>query len=245
MLMDEPTNHLDMESIESLNLALENYPGTLIFVSHDREFVSSLATRIIELTPTGIVDFHGTYEDYLRSQDIEQAKYKSKHHANRHHCREKYRHFCRCAEYLLHHSPGLWPPVQLPKTLAKNKFAEGEIVSATAYAIHRNDDKQLKFQDALKHIGFTVKLKPYIQRSDGSAKGDWDVGIAPSTSWKRQKTLIPSYYYQVTGTSTCCLKKIKKDYAVSAEVYGVPALTANSLIDAASIFHRIEEDLLL
>ncbi len=74
LLMDEPTNHLDMESIESLNLALENYPGTLIFVSHDREFVSSLATRIIELTPAGIVDFHGTYEDYLRSQDIEQRK---------------------------------------------------------------------------------------------------------------------------------------------------------------------------
>ncbi len=68
MLLDEPTNHLDMESIESLNLALENYPGTLLFVSHDREFVSSLATRIIELTPTGIVDFHGSYEDYLRSQ---------------------------------------------------------------------------------------------------------------------------------------------------------------------------------
>jgi ATPase subunit of ABC transporter with duplicated ATPase domains len=68
MLMDEPTNHLDMESIESLNLALENYPGTLLFVSHDREFVSSLATRILELTPTGIVDFHGSYEDYLRKQ---------------------------------------------------------------------------------------------------------------------------------------------------------------------------------
>jgi ATPase subunit of ABC transporter with duplicated ATPase domains len=65
ILMDEPTNHMDMECIESLNLALENYPGTLIFVSHDREFVSSLATRIIELTPTGIVDIHSTYEDYL------------------------------------------------------------------------------------------------------------------------------------------------------------------------------------
>lgn len=76
LLMDEPTNHLDMESIEALNLALENYPGTLIFVSHDREFVSSLATRIIELTPTGIVDFHGTYEDYLRSQGMEQGNYK-------------------------------------------------------------------------------------------------------------------------------------------------------------------------
>jgi ATPase subunit of ABC transporter with duplicated ATPase domains len=68
MVLDEPTNHLDMESIESLNTALENYPGTLLFVSHDREFVSSLATRIIELTPTGIVDFNGNYEDYLDSQ---------------------------------------------------------------------------------------------------------------------------------------------------------------------------------
>lgn len=76
MLLDEPTNHLDMESIESLNLALENYPGTLIFVSHDREFVSSIATRIIELTATGIIDFHGTYEDYLRSQEMEQINYK-------------------------------------------------------------------------------------------------------------------------------------------------------------------------
>ena len=77
LLMDEPTNHLDMESIESLNLALENYPGTLIFVSHDREFVSSLATRILEMTPTGIVDFKGTYEDYLRSQGIDQPRSKA------------------------------------------------------------------------------------------------------------------------------------------------------------------------
>jgi ATPase subunit of ABC transporter with duplicated ATPase domains len=69
LVMDEPTNHLDMESIESLNLALENYPGTLIFVSHDREFVSSLASRIIELTPSGVVNFSGSYEDYLASQE--------------------------------------------------------------------------------------------------------------------------------------------------------------------------------
>ncbi len=74
MLLDEPTNHLDMESIESLNLALENYAGTLLFVSHDREFVSSLATRIIELTPQGIVDFSGSYEDYLRSQGTELSR---------------------------------------------------------------------------------------------------------------------------------------------------------------------------
>ncbi|VAW86266.1 Bis-ABC ATPase YbiT [hydrothermal vent metagenome] len=71
LVMDEPTNHLDMESIESLNMALENYPGTLIFVSHDREFVSSLATRIIELTPSGVVDFMGNYDDYLHKQGVE------------------------------------------------------------------------------------------------------------------------------------------------------------------------------
>ncbi|MFV2055161.1 MAG: ABC-F family ATPase [Thiohalomonadales bacterium] len=68
LLMDEPTNHLDMESIEALNLALENYPGTLIFVSHDREFVSSVATRVLDFTATGIIDFHGSYEDYLGQQ---------------------------------------------------------------------------------------------------------------------------------------------------------------------------------
>mgnify|MGYP003664578816 FL=1 len=68
LIMDEPTNHLDMESIESVNLALENYEGTLLFVSHDREFVSSLATRIIELTPQGVVDFNGTYDEYLQNQ---------------------------------------------------------------------------------------------------------------------------------------------------------------------------------
>ncbi len=70
LVMDEPTNHLDMESIESLNLALELFKGTLIFVSHDREFVSSLANRIIELTPSGIVDYSGNYEDYLLTSGI-------------------------------------------------------------------------------------------------------------------------------------------------------------------------------
>jgi ATPase subunit of ABC transporter with duplicated ATPase domains len=70
LLMDEPTNHMDMESIESLNIALDKYAGTLIFVSHDREFVSSLATRILELKDGEIVDFHGGYEDYLASQGI-------------------------------------------------------------------------------------------------------------------------------------------------------------------------------
>lgn len=69
LVMDEPTNHLDMESIESLNQALEDYPGTVIFVSHDREFVSSLATRVLSMTSNGIEDFRGGYEAYLESQD--------------------------------------------------------------------------------------------------------------------------------------------------------------------------------
>ncbi|MFA7439171.1 ABC-F family ATPase [Castellaniella sp.] len=72
MLMDEPTNHLDMESIESLQYALEQYKGTLVFVSHDRQFVSGIATRIIEIFPDGrLVDYPGSYDDYLFSQGIE------------------------------------------------------------------------------------------------------------------------------------------------------------------------------
>ncbi len=72
MLMDEPTNHMDMETIESLQIGLERYPGTLVFVSHDREFVGSLATRIIELRPGGeLVDFKGQYDEYLHAQGIE------------------------------------------------------------------------------------------------------------------------------------------------------------------------------
>ena len=122
--------------------------------------------------------------------------------------------------------------------------AEGEIISATAYAIDRGDDKQLKFQDALKHIGFTVKLKPYIQRSDGSAKGDWDVGIAIDVM-EIAKDVDSVVLLSGDGDFDLLLDKIKKDYGVSAEVYGVPTLTANSLIGSASIYHRIEEDLLL
>ena len=122
--------------------------------------------------------------------------------------------------------------------------AEGEIVSAIAYATHRGDEKQLKFQDALKHIGFTVKLKPFIQRSDGSAKGDWDVGITIDIM-ETAKSVDSIVLLSGDGDFDLLLEKIKKDYAVSAEVYGVPALTASSLIDAASSYHPIEEDLLL
>jgi uncharacterized LabA/DUF88 family protein len=121
---------------------------------------------------------------------------------------------------------------------------QGEIVSATAYAIHRGDDKQHKFQSALKHMGFTVKLKPFIQRSDGSAKGDWDVGIAIDVMdvAKEVDTVI---LLSGDGDFDLLLDKVRKDYNVTAEVYGVPSLTANSLVEAASIFHPIRDDLLL
>ena len=122
--------------------------------------------------------------------------------------------------------------------------SKGEIVSATAYAIDRGDDKQLKFQNALRQIGFTVKLKPYIQRSDGSAKGDWDVGITIDIM-ETARNVDTVVLLSGDGDFDLLLEKIRTDYAVSAEVYGVPALTANSLIDAASVYHRIESDLLL
>ena len=122
--------------------------------------------------------------------------------------------------------------------------SEGEIVSATAYAIHRGDNKQLQFQNALKHIGFTVKLKPYIQRSDGSAKGDWDLGITIDVM-EVGKYVDTVVLLSGDGDFDLLLKKIQTDYGVSTEVYGVRALTANSLIDAANIYHRIEGDLLL
>jgi len=122
--------------------------------------------------------------------------------------------------------------------------SEGEIVSAYAYAIARNDDAQRKFQDALKHIGFEVKLKPYIQRKDGSAKGDWDVGITIDVlenAARVDRVILLSG----DGDFDLLLQKIKTQYNVSAEVYGVAELTANSLIKAASVYHPIEKNLLL
>ena len=122
--------------------------------------------------------------------------------------------------------------------------AQGEIVSATAYAIHRHDGKQLKFQEALRQIGFTVKLKPFIQRRDGSAKGDWDVGITIDVL-EAAKNVDIVVLLSGDGDFDLLLEKIKNDFSISAEVYGVPKLTANSLINAASIYHAIEEKLLL
>lgn len=122
--------------------------------------------------------------------------------------------------------------------------AGGEIIVANAYATQRSDDKQIKFQDALTHIGFRVKLKPYIQRRDGSAKGDWDVGITIDVLEAAQD-VDRVVLLSGDGDFDLLLEKIRKDYAISAEVYGVPALTARSLINAASSYHPVEEDLLL
>ncbi|MCP4078239.1 MAG: NYN domain-containing protein [Gammaproteobacteria bacterium] len=121
---------------------------------------------------------------------------------------------------------------------------KGIIVTANAYAIDRGDNQQQKFQDALKHIGFNVKLKPYIQRSDGSAKGDWDVGITidiMQTAPQVDTVILLSG----DGDFDLLLQKINADYGVKTEVYGVPALTANSLIESASIYHPVKEEFLL
>ena len=126
-----------------------------------------------------------------------------------------------------------------------NKITEqGEVTHALAYAIHKGDDKQLKFQNALKHIGFTVKLKPYIQRSDGSAKGDWDVGITIDVM-AIAKDVDTVILLSGDGDFDLLLERIKRDYQVETEVYGVQALTAKSLMDSANIFHPITADLLL
>lgn len=129
------------------------------------------------------------------------------------------------------------------RKLMQKISSEGEVVSATAYAIYRADEKQQKFQDALKHIGFTVKLKPFIQRSDGSAKGDWDVGITIDIM-QAANDIDCVILLSGDGDFDVLLDTIIRDYAVSTEVYGVPTLTANSLIQSASIYHRIEHDLL-
>jgi uncharacterized LabA/DUF88 family protein len=123
-------------------------------------------------------------------------------------------------------------------------LSEGEIVTAIAYATQRSDDGQHKFQEVLKHIGFRIKLKPWIQRSDGSSKGDWDVGITIDVM-EVAKNVDTVVLLSGDGDFDLLLEKITSDYGVSTEVYGVPGLTAKSLINAASVWHRIEEDFLL
>ena len=119
-----------------------------------------------------------------------------------------------------------------------------EVVAAIAYAIDRGDEKQRQFQNILRAIGFEVKLKPFIQRSDGSAKGDWDVGITLDVmEYAPQSDVV--VLASGDGDFDLLLHKIRRNYDVLAEVYGVSQLTAKSLIDSASKFIAITDNLLL
>jgi uncharacterized LabA/DUF88 family protein len=130
------------------------------------------------------------------------------------------------------------------RLLWQELLAQGDIVSANAYAIQRSDDQQHKFQKALKHIGFDVKLKPYIQRRDGSAKGDWDVGITIDVMEVAAEvdTIV---LLSGDGDFDLLLRKVREKYAVVTEVYSVEQLTAQALIDAADVHHNIGQNLLL
>ena len=119
-----------------------------------------------------------------------------------------------------------------------------EVVAAIAYAIDRGDEKQRQFQNILRAIGFEVKLKPFIQRSDGSAKGDWDVGITIDVM-EYAKDADVVVLASGDGDFDLLLSKVRNDFGVSAEVYGVADLTARSLINSASKFIPIEKELLL
>ncbi len=118
------------------------------------------------------------------------------------------------------------------------------VVAAFAYAIDKGDSKQLGFQQILRNIGFEVKLKPYIQRSDGSAKGDWDVGITLDVIEYAARSDVV-ILLSGDGDFDLLLNKVGSTFPVTTEVYGVPALTAPSLINAANRFIAIDDKLLL
>ncbi|GEN23960.1 nuclease [Halomonas cupida] len=122
--------------------------------------------------------------------------------------------------------------------------ADYNIVKAIAYAIDRGDRKQYEFQNILRAIGFEVKLKPFIQRADGSAKGDWDVGITIDALEYADNA---DSLILVTGDGDFALlvDKLRIDKGKHVEVYGVSSLTANSLIKAANRFIPIDGELLL
>ncbi|HEY8219640.1 MAG TPA: NYN domain-containing protein [Methylobacter sp.] len=122
--------------------------------------------------------------------------------------------------------------------------ANREVAAAFAYAIDKGDSKQQGFQQILRSIGFEVKLKPYIQRSDGSAKGDWDVGITLDVIDYAAKVDV-IVLLSGDGDFDLLLDKARDVYGVTTEVYGVPALTAPSLINSASRFIAIDDKLLL
>lgn len=122
--------------------------------------------------------------------------------------------------------------------------ANRQVVKAIAYAVDRGDVRQRQFQAILKAIGFEVKLKPFIKRADGSAKGDWDVGITlDAMEYARHADLL----VLATGDGDFALlvDRVRRDYGIPVEVYGVPGLTALSLINAATGYVPVEDDLLL
>ena len=122
--------------------------------------------------------------------------------------------------------------------------SKSKIITANAYAIDRKDEKQQKFQYALQTIGFKVKLKPYISRSDGSTKGDWDVGITIDIleSAKEVEKII---LLSGDGDFDVLVKRVIEKYKCFMDVYGVKELTADSLIRAATNFYPITEALLI
>ncbi|MBB3166992.1 NYN domain-containing protein [Simiduia aestuariiviva] len=130
------------------------------------------------------------------------------------------------------------------RSLWQQLSAQGDICHAFAYAIHRGDAGQLKFQNALKSLGFTVKLKPFIQRADGSAKGDWDVGITIDVL-EYASQLDEIVLLSGDGDFDMLLARVQQRHPVHTQVYGVPGLTAQSVIDVAGAYHPIVEDLLL
>ena len=122
--------------------------------------------------------------------------------------------------------------------------ATGDIVIANAYATHRNDEKQFRFQSALRDIGFKVILRPYLQRSDGTAKADWDVGITVDIMDLAEQ-LDTVILLSGDGDFDMLLAKIKSKYSVRTVVYSVAELTSNLLIAEADEFNPIEADMLL
>lgn len=122
--------------------------------------------------------------------------------------------------------------------------ADREVVGAFAYAIDRGDPQQIKFQQILRSIGFEVKLKPFISRRDGSAKGDWDVGITLDMIEFGSQADV-AVLVSGDGDFDLAVKKLIEAHHVDVEVYGANGLTAGSLISAATRFVPIEGHLLL
>jgi uncharacterized LabA/DUF88 family protein len=118
------------------------------------------------------------------------------------------------------------------------------VVNAFAYATDRGDEKQMQFQNILRGIGFTVKLKPMLIRLDGTAKADWDVGIALDIYEEAEKcdTVILA---SGDGDFDILLQRIKNRFNTKTEVYGVTQLTSDLLIKEADRFIAIDEKLLL